>query len=324
MTRAEYEQLYKEAFDEVYNLSHESVNRIKDLYLKTADKLAEEIKKLKEGGYSSLTTEAMQGIENSLRLEVLYINESLDEEVKYIVQRGSSFVSGVDYLNVRDAMNAAGANLDEEKLARIFNGVDSQVVTSMMTRLYKDGYTFSQRVWKNGQQVQEALKEIMTQGIAEGRDIVDIAQDLQAYVKGGARALATRYGGFTAENWPEWIKRMPANLDYNALRLIRSELYAGLQQSAILSGAANPACLDQYEWKKNTSERWNCRCEEYERNSPYTIVTIPGYPHSNCLCSIKPILRNYNDYMSDLKRWVQGDSVDYLDRWYNQYYLFGA
>lgn len=323
MTSSEYEKLYKEAFEEISSLTLKTVKRLKRIYIQSANRLSEKIIELSKTDKSGLTIESLQSIEDQLRREAAFITELLDKNIQYSVNQGASLITSTDLAYMKAAFERAGAELADDVLARIFVGVNNKVLTNMVTRVYKDGYTYSQRIWKVGENYQYRIKQILTEGIASNRDIIKIAKDLQVYVKSGRQALAKRYGGLE-KGTPEWIKRMPKNLEYNSLRLVRSELYASLQDTAKITGRANPGCNNLYDWKKNTAEKWACKCEEYEKKSPYKYEDIPGYPHPNCLCSINPRLKNGNDFVKDLKSWVKGDSVPYLDAWYNEFYVPAA
>ena len=37
------------------------------------------------------------------------------------------------------------------------------------------------------------------------------------------------------------------------------------------------------------------------------------------MCVIRPRLRDRGEFVADLKRWAQGEDVDYLDAWQTKY-----
>jgi hypothetical protein len=199
----------------------------------------------------------------------------------------------------------------------------------MTTRLWSDGYTFSERIWGTGDiglkgDWLERMKMTVAAGIAQGRDPVKIAKDIQVYTADGKIALSQRWGGL-ARGTAEFAKRIPGRLDWRAQRLVRSELGASLQNASVMAGEANPGADGLYDWVLSIGRRhWDCECESLAEGGPYTAETIPTYPHSNCGCWTRPHLREMTGFLADLKSWAHGGSVDYLDEWYQGDYKAGA
>jgi hypothetical protein len=194
------------------------------------------------------------------------------------------------------------------------NAVNTDVVNSTIMRQYgKNNYTFSDSVWNTTRKGWlDDVKSVVTSGIAMGRDPVKIAQDLAKYTRGGKTALLKSWG-------PEakmGDKRLPEAIDYRAARLVRSEMYASMQNAQALAGLDNPACNGLFDWILNASRvDWNCICEELAADGPYEYEELPDYPHPNCMCIIQPKLRDHDQFMKDLKAWGDGEDVDYMDEW---------
>ena len=188
-------------------------------------------------------------------------------------------------------------------------------------RIYADGYTYSQRIWNVGIEYQNDIKRLISTDLALNRDLVETAKDLQAYVKGKPQ-LAKRWGDLIEGN--KALFRRLRNVDYRALRLVRSELYASLQSVSALSGAVNPGCSGWYDWIRQSTIDWGCNCPDNAAGSPYMLNDLPGYDHPNCYCIIRPRLRNRKGFVNDLTNWSNGASVDYIDDWYYNYYQYAA
>jgi hypothetical protein len=156
-------------------------------------------------------------------------------------------------------------------------------------------------------------------GLVENRDVLDIAKDLNVYVNEGYQKLMNRYGGLI-RGTAAFRNRIRQKIYYPSLRLVRSELYAGLHSNVIYSAKINPACSGMIKWVRHTTEDWGCRCPEYESNSPYKIDQVPGYSHPNCLCTLEPVLINQEQFIKDMTAWGNGENVPYIENWYNQYY----
>ena len=54
-------------------------------------------------------------------------------------------------------------------------------------RMYRDGKSLSRRIWNRTDQLQGSIEDILTQGIAQHRSALQIAQDLEAYVSPKAK-----------------------------------------------------------------------------------------------------------------------------------------
>jgi hypothetical protein len=66
---------------------------------------------------------------------------------------------------------------------------------------------------------------------------------------------------------------------------------------------------------------WGCQCPENERNSPYTLDALPGYSHSNCLCTVVAQLQNQDEFNERVQRWGRGEPDAGLDQWFTEVYL---
>ena len=81
----------------------------------------------------------------------------------------------------------------------------------------------------------------------------------------------------------EYARRIPRSVDYRALRIVRSELYASLKEVGIENGKANPSALDKFDWVMQSGRAdWDCDCPDLAAGSPYTAAQFPAQPHPNC------------------------------------------
>ena len=322
MTKAEYDALYRAAGRNLPNLTLSSLQRLKKVYIKVGNDVAAKIAQAKLKGLSDLTTESWARIDIQLHVSIQDIQNAIDARIKATVLSGERSFRGIniDYLN--DVIDDFGNLVTKTGISNMFSTLNTRVVESVVNRIFADGYTYSDRIWRAGLQFERDVKNIVSAGLAQGRDVVKIARDLTRYVKKGKKGLirVDAYGELK-RGTKQFIRRIGNQVDYRALRLIRSELYASMQDAAKLSGQMNPACTGLYDWVRSNSKDWGCDCPSNAANSPYTYENVPGYDHPNCLCRIVPRLRNHGDFVSDLRRWSSGEKVEYLDTWYNDQYL---
>lgn len=320
MTRKEYEAAYRSVRKSAPKLLKSTMTQVKQSYITAADKVAEQLRVAELTGVSDLTAYSWQQIELQLKAGIINISKALEEETPIAVENISSGIISVDEKYLNDANLAANAGLSAVKIRNMYVKVNEQVITNMATRMFSDGYTFSQRVWRVGDAFQTDIKQVILSGLAQGRDPVKIADDLTEYVAEGKVRLMKRYGKLEAGT-KAFAKRIPKNVDYRAMRLVRTELYASLKESGVEAGKRNPGALDLFDWVMQAGRAdWDCACPDLAHNGPYTAVQVPVQPHSNCGCYLMPVLRDHDTFVDDLARWANGESVDYLDEWNDSYY----
>lgn len=320
MTNAEYNKLYYAATQRWPYITRDTMRELAKIYDEAAKIAAEAVRTAQLAGLSDLTSGSWSAINQQLAEGASMITNNLTSQIPETIRKGSKTLTGIDQGYLVDVADKTGL-LDTAKIENMFVSVNNQVLADMVSRIYSNGYSFSDRIWQVGEAYQQGIRQVISQGVALGRDVVDIAQDLKVYVKEGRGALAKRWGDLI-KGTPEWSRRIPKDIDYRALRLVRSELYASLQETSKRNGLVNPACDGWYDWIRATSEDWNCDCPDNEAGSPYKYEDIPGWPHPNCLCYIQPHLRDRREFEADLARWADGESVDYLDNWNTNYYQY--
>ncbi|HUT43483.1 MAG TPA: hypothetical protein VMW95_04020 [Desulfobacterales bacterium] len=342
MTQAEYIRFYNQARKSLPTLSTETMKQIHAVYIEAGKLAAQAVRAAELSGAADITLESWEAIEKQLAIGAQDIMASIDKGVHGAVQTSTEYTSNINVKYVYDVMKKAGADgiITQAGIANIYQAVNHDVIASIVNRIYQDGYSFSTRVWRAGLSYQQSIRNVISVGLSQGRDVIKIARDLQTYIADGKMALASRFGanmviirdGAKRIDWKAYLEkygkeatvkakafmsRIGNKVDWRALRLVRSELYASLQGAAILQGRKNPAALDQYDWllEKGRSH-WNCGCPDIASGSPYKYENVPGYPHANCRCYIRPVLRNSTEFHDDLKKWLDNETVPYLDTWY--------
>lgn len=320
MTQSEFEAAYNAARRRFAQLTRQVMADVKAVMVDAAGKAAQAVTIAQLEELADITSASWLQIQTQLEQAVRDIADVLEDSLGSAVLSGSNRALSITEDYLLDLAEETDGKITRFGIENMFIGLDRTFLESMVTRLSTDGYTFSDRVWRTGQLFQEQIKQVIETGFALGRDVLEIAEDITVYVRSGKRALARRYGDLI-RGTAEWRARIHKNVDYSALRLVRSELYQSLRDASIRSGELNPACSGLYDWIRHSSEDWNCRCPEYERNGPYTAEQIPGYPHPNCLCTVEPRFRDLRQFSADLRAWVRGEEVDYIQDWYDTKYL---
>lgn len=321
MTEAEYYRAYNLALRYPTRLTRQTLNQLKSVYEEAAQKAAEQVRNAELSGAADLTLNSWRNIQLQLEEGARNITSSLDDLLKGNIVKSGSRLTAIDDKYIVDIIREKGLDISTIEIHNLFNAVNESLITNMLSRIYADGYTYSQRIWEVGLDYQNQIKQLITSDLAVGRDLVQTARDLEEYIKGGRKAIAQRWGDLLRGN-KSWLMRIRQDIDYRALRLVRSELYASIKSTSVLSGQINPGCTGMYNWIRQTTEDWNCDCPDYEKGSPYTAEDVPSQPHANCLCFVQPILRNREQFVDDLTAWSNGESVDYIDDWNTNYFQF--
>lgn len=319
MTKREYSRAYARARKQGLTLTTRTMREIKKVYKLAGDAVAEVVADVKARQLSDLTLQANEAIQAQLEIGANSIRAKLSDTIPEAIRKSSGYVTRVDKKYINDFLIPG---IGRAEINTVFAAVNERVVRSVVNRMFTDGYTLSERIWRIGTHYQNQVSRVIAAGFAQGRDPVKIAKDIQGYIKNGKTHLAKSYGPRLKKGTRQWYKRIHKKIDYRALRLVRSELYMGLQEAGRESGRANPGAEDLYDWILNEHrEQWPCSCPDNAAGSPYTFQTVPIYPHPNCMCRIQPRLRDRDQFVEDLKKWASGENVDYLDAWNREYYL---
>lgn len=337
MTEAEYKKRYRAARDSFQNITAKEKRLLKKAYKSAASLAADAVRNAELSGFSQLTVDSFNQLQRQLDIGFNIIGTATENSLPININQAYGRYVDIDAQYLGDAFAAAGAGdlLTEVGVRNMARAANLRLINATVTRIYSDGYTFSERIWSKGRKVvnnrklwigmngsyQDSIKQVVSMGIAQGRDIFKIAKDIEVYAATNKIGLMKRYGRLVAGT-SEFTKRIPKNIDWRAVRLVRSELYASLQAASLEQGRINPASNGLYDWRLTPGAQHSCICPELSEASPYREEDIPAYPHSNCLCSVIPHLVNQQEFTQSLKRWISDpQSEPSLNTWYNSMYL---
>jgi hypothetical protein len=348
MTQAEYTRLYKRSHAKNGVLTLRAKKRLLKTYKEAASLAAKEVAKATEKGLSNLTSTYWKNIEKQLTAGADLIAKELEIIVPDNITKGYRNFYSVDREYILDATKAAKVtDITRAGLDNMAIKVNDDLLKIQINRTSQNGYKFVDSVWskktilaKDGitklptsvhADYQFRIKNIINTGIAQGRDSVKIAKDITDYAAKGKDFVFKegRYGKLKPGT-AEFKKRITEKVDWRALRLVRSEMNASLQQAGVMEGQLNPAATKFYDWEKTVGNAIDpdgsrnssgLRCIDLQANSPYPEEEVPSYQHSNCSCHVRPVLMDQDKFVDDLKDWNPGGEPAYLNDWYNDQYL---
>lgn len=342
MTADEYRKAYIEARNLANKITIQTQRELIKVFKEAAELAAEQVKITEAAGLSDITSMSWRQIENQLQAGADIVSNAVQEFTPKAISKAYGNYLGVDVDYLGDTIKASGTSaITKAGIKNIGAGINLELLAIQANRVFQDGYTFSERVWKlfdpdsglpigvNGD-YQYRIKNIILSGQAQGRDNIKIAQDIQTYVAKGKKAVFTegRYGKLLPGT-RKYYRRISRTVDWRALRIVRSEMSASLQQAGILEGTVNPAATKMYNWVKQSGNPIDIdgsrnasglRCIDLQEASPYKLEDVPDYQHSNCSCSVIPVLMDQREFVADLKSWTPGSGPAYLDQWYQTIY----
>ncbi len=259
---------------------------------------------------------------------LLYLLEDIDKDspafhgdlvarIENAIEKGSAAGIRFCQLVTLDCMEKAG--MKSGPMVKAFEWQRKQAVAACYARTHKDGLFLSDRIWNTAEASRTAMRDIIQAGI--GEDAAKVARALEVYVKQGKTATCLQY--------PNMRKRMgsrvPENLNYNALRLARTELTAAYGAATIGAAQASPA-VGKVQWVLSSSHPKPDICDTYasggDGHGVYDANKCPQYPaHPNCLCTIQPAPDKLDDFLKKLKEWEKDPSSHPdIEAWHQQHY----
>lgn len=318
----EFARYVLEARSEFLRLRLRQEPALRKIYLDAADRVADEIRSLKPT-IGALTRNHLKALEKSLRAEADRISQAitkkLEEDLPRAVEAGASPLQR----QLMQAVQDAGVPLSTWKIQRGFGDVNARAVEAIWART-RNGMKLSDRIWEKGTEAREAIRSIIWDGTARGRDAVKIARDIEKYVRHGRGTLTQDYPNMMARMG----KRIPKNLSYEALRLARTEMTMAFQEGTYAAGRVNPSYRG-VRWMLSSSHPLRDVCDDLAEADLYGLGPggypageEPITPHPNCLCYQIPLVENTGEFVERLKRWLRdpGSEPD-LEKWYNEFWL---
>lgn len=237
-----------------------------------------------------------------------WVSEQQMKELQKQLRATSEQVSNEVYKKVKgnmytvaDSMVQSNAKwlkqfgFEEKGINIAFSSVPDSVVRNIVTgNIYDSGWSLSDRIWGNNEDTLKDIYQVVAKGIAENRPIYDIAKNLEAYVRPGAKLPWNLEAG-------DGVKIFKKQVDYNAQRLARTLVQHSYQQSFIATTKDNPFITD-YVWISNGS-RVCPLC--IERNGKHFKKDELPMDHPNGMCTMEPAV--VDDMIDQLADWINSD-----------------
>lgn len=288
----------------------QSDETIAELYIASINRIIQELKKGENKNLKYLLEVIAKDVDQ--------FNQDLAKAIKFVVENGTE--NGMYFIKQVSIDVLKEAGVDTVPFIKSMEFSRKRVIQTSFARSHEDGLKLSERIWNIGQHNKKIMSDIVRAGA--GEDVVTVARSLESYVKKGKTSIAA--------NYPNMIKRMesriPANLDYKALRLARTELTAAYGEGVIASAKATPV-VKYVKWVISSSHPRKDICDTNANGGPngngiYEAMSCPIYPaHPNCICTLQPAPENTTVVVDKLKAWLKNpQSQPEIEEWYQTHY----
>ncbi|NPV30643.1 MAG: hypothetical protein HPY58_13550 [Firmicutes bacterium] len=298
---------------------------IRGLYIRAADRVAQELRKLALKTPSSyLRKRQLEELEAALRMEAERLGGNLTKALETYIEEAVNAGAGYSQAVTLELFKKAG--IDATGLRTLFATVNRQAVEACWSRT-KNGLFLSDRIWEKSEKFRATMRDLIQEAVAIGQDAVKTARMLQQYVRQGAQTLARDY--------PKMMERMkgrvPGDICYEALRLARTETTAAFGEGTIAAARVSPSYKGM-KWVLSKSHPLVDICDTLAAHDEgfgrgiYSPGNEPPYPaHPNCLCILVPVHDEPEDFLFRLKRWQENPASEpKLEEWYQTIYRQGV
>lgn len=338
MTAAEYLIRYNAAKNRLFIVERRIQNQLLEVYIQASRSVAQQIRRATRRQLSQYTISGLESIDNQIRESADIIAERIEMSLPIAISESYSAYADIEVEYMKDIANLmTGFAITEVGLRNIVVRINEDLARATFNLQFQDGRGYSQRIWdqfnSNGIPIgahgdyQYRIQNLISAGTVQGRDPLQIAEDLNQYIRGGKRELVRRYGTLQ-RGTQSFARRISNRVDWRAVRLVRSVQNSAMQLASLESARINPAHSGNYNWVKTrgnpvdpdgSRNASGLRCIDLQRMSPYLRGNVPSYQHPNCSCRVQPILRDRREFDDAVRAFVNG-SDNYITDWYDNVY----
>lgn len=217
-----------------------------------------------------------------------------------------------------DMLKKSGVKVTQSYKSMFFEVQESVVNDIISGNLYGDKTTLSDRIWNMTGAFEGDIQSIINEGILQKKSAIELAKDLQYYVKPAAMRPAT------------WGKAYPhlknKVVDYNAQRLARTSINHSYQTATIQGSNLNPF-IEGIKWESAQIHGRTCDLCITRATENHVGLGVGVFPkdavpldHPNGLCTmISHIPDSLKGIADELNKWLNGESNPKLDKWFDEY-----
>lgn len=294
------------------NKAMKSVEKKRNLYTKQIDKEIMKLYKQVGEKYSKMledSSEKQRDIINAhkkyLEKEYSRISSQTEEKVKSAIERMVKDTIKRQIDTTESILEKYNIDFGKD-FENMFSKVNEDAVRMLVSgKVYKDKISLSERIWGSNKKTLKEIDRIISEALIEKKHPIEIAKDIEKYVNPEVRK-------YTDASSYKKVK----SIEYNSLRLARTYISHAYQEAAKDSSEANPF-VNKIVWKSSHHKNMCGLCASRD-GKKYNPKDLP-LDHPNGMCSFTYETDNLEDTAERLKKWMDGEEDDELDKWYNKY-----
>ena len=306
MANKDYLKLCKEAQRKKLKLSKKQEQEIKEIYKELYFETREKISKLDS---KSLKYRYLEEVKNIYQEAIKKCNSKIKNTIKDNIKKSAEISNNVQLdffekinekysLDMKDTFKKMFAKIPEDAMKEILFG-----------KVYKDRQGLNKRIWKDTKAFNKDIDYIISNGIADKKSSIEIAKDLEKYVKTSAKKDT---------DWSNCYPKSRQKVDYNAQRLARTSVSHAFQQAQMRSCKKNPY-VEGIQWLTSNAHSRTCELCKDRDGVIYKVNDVP-LDHPNGLCTTIPVIeKSLDDIGQELRDWIDGANNSMLDSWFNEY-----
>ena len=312
MTTREYLTAKKRNNSATASTVRNSLIKVRRMYAKVLKRMNRVIARLPQ---TELSSRNRDRILTSVPREKLFtdITALIDTGRKKVIKR----TFDIDRRYVEDAFREAGKPID---LEAVFDRQENRVNKRYSVKNDSKGnisfvmnratYTLSPSVWDAIDGFSGKILAIVEAELKAGTDPVKITKILEEYLAGGSEKVLGRWLQLGIGT-PEYKKRIgKGGADYRTQRVVRTEMYNARRDADIEAGRMNPGATGMFNWSLSPVSNSCDICEGRASGGPYTAdvaQSLTDNIHPSCACLINPVLKDRDEFMAELKAYVDGE-----------------
>ena len=312
MTTLEYLSAKKRNNSATASTIRDSLVKVRRMYAKVLKRMNRAIARLPQAELSSRSRERILA---SVPRDKLFtdITALIDTGRKKVIKR----TFDIDRKYVEDAFKEAGKPIVLEsvfdrqagKIDKAYKIKNATVNHSLLVQ-NRARYSLSPSVWDAIDGFSDKILAIVEAELKAGTDPVKITKILEEYLAGGSEKVLGRWLQLGIGT-PEYKKRIgKGGADYRTQRVVRTEMYNARRDADIEAGRMNPGTTGMFNWELSPVSNSCEICEGKASNGPYTAeeaqaLTDSGHP--SCACLINTVLKDRDEFMAELKAYVDGE-----------------
>jgi hypothetical protein len=175
--------------------------------------------------------------------------------------------------------------------ADAYAAVPALAMKNTINRLWADGQNFSDRIWNLNKYAEKAIDDVVAAAVARGESAIELSKDIQKFLVSSEVTPGT--------SWTTAIKKSKTGagtINYNALRLARTEINNSYREALVLSNHENPITLG-VKWNLSKSHPRPDICDVWAAADLYGLGAGVYPPektpldHPNGMCYLTDVLR---------------------------------